>query len=351
MIKHIVIKNFKSLKDIDVDLGMYNLFCGTNASGKSSLIQAILLMSQNVNAENDVQLNGDIINLGEYIEVKNFDTGMDSQIEITISEDNDKTFCVFFNQEGIKTIEKGFYLENQKNLFYLSANRIGNSDVFEKSPQKNIFGSLGEYAASFLNDKKDVPMPTHLIFDISENTAHGFVDEVNYWMKKITGSTVDINNVERTNKLVLSYKNPNNKLVRNSNTGSGLSFVISIIVLGLGVGLLYNNSTEKPIVIIENPEIHLHPKAQSMLSEFLMWLSNYMQIIIETHSDHIFNGYRKGIKENHIKLSTSNVFFLTLEGNATVVKKIDFATSGKLLTLEKDLFDQFQLDVTKLLGR
>ena len=170
-------------------------------------------------------------------------------------------------------------------------------------------------------------------------------------MRKITGSTLKVEEIQKTNKLVLSYSNNKNYQVRTSNTGSGLSYVVSIIILGLGVGLLTKETDEKPIIIIENPEIHLHPKAQAVLTEFLSWLSNYMQIIIETHSDHIFNGFRKMIKNEKLNPENSNLFFFSLENNETLIKKIDISKSGKLLTMEKDLFDQFQIDLSELLRK
>lgn len=122
----------------------------------------------------------------------------------------------------------------------------------------------------------------------------------------------------------MSYSNNKNYQVRTSNTGSGLSYVVSIIILGLGVGLISQTIDEKPIVIIENPEIHLHPKAQSVLTEFLVWISNFMQIIIETHSDHIFNGLRKMIKNKNISHENANIFFFNLENNATQIKNKHF---------------------------
>ena len=63
MIKKIIIKNFKSLKNVELGLGQFNVLCGTNASGKSSLIQAILLMAQNMDESEDVVLNGELISL------------------------------------------------------------------------------------------------------------------------------------------------------------------------------------------------------------------------------------------------------------------------------------------------
>lgn len=350
MIKKITISNFKSLKSVQLDLGRFNILCGTNASGKSSLIQAILLMSQNMDENDEIILNGELLSLGEFIEIKNFDASMDVPVSVSLKDSEDVSSVLTFNQDEIMKKEVVFPKINQQ-LYYLAANRIGNSDVFERASRKNVFGLLGEYAISFLNDNYETPMPENLIFDKNENTAHVFMDEVNYWMKRITGSTLKVEKIQKTNKLVLSYTNNNNYQVRTSNTGSGLSYVVSIIILGLGVGLLGEGSDYEPMVIIENPEIHLHPKAQATLTEFLAWLSNHMQIIIETHSDHIFNGFRKMIKQEKLSVENSNIFFFNLENNATLIKKIEISPNGKLLTMERDLFDQFQIDLSELLRR
>ncbi len=350
MIKNITLSNFKSLKDAKLDFGQFNLLCGTNASGKSSLIQAILLMAQNNVPDCEIVLNGELVSLGEFREIRNFDTSVEVPVSISITDSLGKVSSMSFNQIEVVNKDINYPIIN-KQLYYLGANRMGNADVFERASVKNVFGMLGEYAISFLQEKKEKNMPDHLIYDKAEETAHVFVDEVNYWMKKITGSTLKVEDIERTNKLVLSYSNNKNYQVRTSNTGSGLSYVVSIIILGLGVGYLTKDIDERPIIIIENPEIHLHPKAQSVLTEFLSWLSNYMQIIIETHSDHVFNGFRKMIKNEKLSPENVNLFFFSLENNETLIKKIEISRSGKLLTVEKDLFDQFQLDLSELLRK
>lgn len=350
MIKNITIRNFKSLKEAKLDFGQFNLLCGTNASGKSSLIHAILLMAQNNVSDSGIVLNGELVSLGDFREVRNFDTSIETPVYISITDTSNITSILSFKKTEVINKDINYPIIN-KQLYYLAANRMGNADVFEKASKRNVFGILGEYAISFLQEKKEKNMPDHLIYDKDEETAHIFVDEVNYWMKKITGSTLKVEDIERTNKLVLSYSNNENYQVRTSNTGSGLSYVVSIIILGLGVGYLSKDIDEKPIIIIENPEIHLHPKAQSVLTEFLVWLSNYMQIIVETHSDHIFNGFRKLIKKEKIDSDNSNVFFFNLENNETKVKKISISKNGKLLDMEKDLFDQFQIDLSELLRK
>lgn len=68
------------------------------------------------------------------------------------------------------------------------------------------------------------------------------------------------------------------------NTGSGYSFLLPIIVVCLGAILV---GEDNPTVILENPEIYLHPSAQKRLSDFFAFCKNFVQLIVETHSEHL----------------------------------------------------------------
>ena len=68
----------------------------------------------------------------------------------------------------------------------------------------------------------------------------------------------------------------NGKPVRPYHIGSGVSFAIGVLVSCL-------SAHPDDIVVIENPEIHLHPKAQSELTEFLCFVANAgIQVILAT---------------------------------------------------------------------
>lgn len=85
--------------------------------------------------------------------------------------------------------------------------------------------------------------------------------------------------------------------------------MISIIITCLG-------SEKDSVIIIENPEIHLHPKAQSRLCDFLYFVSKAeRQIFVETHSDHIFNGIRAGVATSQIDRDDISVNFFALNKN------------------------------------
>ena len=69
MIENLYISNLKSIKELSVDCSNINLFIGTNSSGKSTILQAILLLAQNIN-HLDSGLNGRLVRLGNFDEAK-----------------------------------------------------------------------------------------------------------------------------------------------------------------------------------------------------------------------------------------------------------------------------------------
>jgi len=75
-------------------------------------------------------------------------------------------------------------------------------------------------------------------------------------------------------------------------SGFGLSYTLPVIT-ALLVGTLIPNS----LVIIENPEAHLHPRGQTEIARLIALCAQVgTQIIIETHSDHLFDGIRIAAK-------------------------------------------------------
>lgn len=344
MISEININNFKCFKDQHFSLSNFNLLTGTNSGGKSSLIQALLLISQNQTSKTCI-LNGSSIKLGEFGEIKNFDISQDNNIKLEIENDDGEKILIEINRD-LKFInnKKDFNLILDENVFYLSAGRYGSSDTYEDSQDNIKFGKFGEYAISYLYQHKDVEVPDNFIFD--KNTERTLDYQVNYWLNKILGEQISVTKIDKTSKLVATYSNTPNKFTRNSNTGSGISYLISILILTLGCSLIngYQNFT----ILLENPEIHLHPKAQSELAEFLMFISKNYQLIIETHSDHIFNAYRIALKNENISLDNSKVYFFKYSNNRSVVNRIEFTKHGKILTKEQGLFDQFDIDLFKM---
>lgn len=373
MIDTIRVVALKSIKDLTVKCSKLNLFVGTNSSGKSTFLQALLLLTQQ-------ELNGKYISIGDFREVRNYYMPNDS-IRIEIIEKNktkpawiefiedkekeaynirtsmDETF-VFEIMEMDECIdpEQTDFLVDEFGFHYLSCHRIGVNDIYAKNMlNESDFGIDGEYALAYLLKNESEVVPDELVVkDI--DVTNSLLEQVNYWLNYIVGTTLSINDIKKTNYLQVKYNNnPANAssealYCRPINVGSGISYLISIIISCLG-------AESDSIIIIENPEIHLHPKAQSKLCDFIYFVSKAgRQLFVETHSDHIFNGLRVGVATGKISQEDISVnFFAMNERCETQCNPILFKEYGKIVGTNdrmdiNDLFDQFEIDLNRMLG-
>lgn len=378
MIDKVRIQALKSIRDMTINCSNINFFVGTNSSGKSTFLQAILLAAQN--GIDKIGLNGKMVSLGEYREVRNYYMNNES-IKVEIWRDNkkqptwielkeqkkDEKYIVVSSEDreilpidimseiAIYNDEKSPVLMPEFGFHYLSCQRIGVSDIYAKNMMEdNNFGINGEYALAYLLKNEIEPIDDRLYIK-NDRLTDSFLDQVNYWLNYIIGMTLSINDLKKTNYLQVKYNNnPANMsseamFARPVNVGSGVSYLISILITCLA-------SEQEDIIIIENPEIHLHPKAQSRLCEFLYFICNAdRQLFIETHSDHIFNGIRVGISNKKMDSDKITVNFFALNNYETLCNPIKFGQFGKVIGTNDamdidDLFDQFELDLDKMIG-
>ena len=105
------------------------------------------------------------------------------------------------------------------------------------------------------------------------------------------------------------------------------------------------------MVIIENPEIHLHPRAQAVVLDFFAMVSRTgRQLLIETHSDHLFNGVRRLLAQRQLTPAEVSVYFFKMqEGLESVPVRINLTEKGRMTQYEKGLFDQFDDDLDVIL--
>lgn len=104
--------------------------------------------------------------------------------------------------------------------------------------------------------------------------------QVAYWLNHILGTTVKTENIQ--DNIIVSYKGQDDiEYYSPLNTGFGTSMVFPILIACLTAKI-------GDTVMIENPEVHLHPKAQSKLADFFAFIAQKgVQIILETHCEHL----------------------------------------------------------------
>ncbi len=361
MIEQINIKNFKSLKDVSINTRPLNILAGLNGMGKSSFIQTLLLLKQSegVAADGILKLKGWLIDIGkgkdalyqfaseEIIEIS---TLLDNQIKLKWS------FIYKPEWEYLESMQKnpvGTLPELLDGFQYLSADRIGPMVMYEASQPfvaaKNL-GVKGEYAAHFLvvNGNR-YKVNEHLKHDQTEELT--LMNQVNGWLNEISpGIKINVIELPNIDKMLLNYQFDlgagRTASFRPSNVGFGISYVLSVIVSLLA-------SEKDNIIIIENPEAHIHPRGQAELGK-LMALSaaSGAQLFVETHSDHIINGIRVAVKEGLIDKKDVNFSYFTKvttkEEQYTEITEIKVDKRGELSEYPKDFLDEWNNQLLKL---
>jgi predicted ATPase len=106
------------------------------------------------------------------------------------------------------------------------------------------------------------------------------------------------------------------------------------------------------LVLLENPEAHLHPRGQSKMGELIARATLVgAQIIVETHSDHIMNGIRVAARRQLIKPESAAFhFFQRAENGRDIdVETPELDEEGRLDYWPKNFFDEWKANLDKLL--
>jgi predicted ATPase len=121
------------------------------------------------------------------------------------------------------------------------------------------------------------------------------IDQVEAWMGEISpGTRLKIDAKSDVDLMSFQYSYGDSNPYRPTNVGFGISYTLPIIVAALA-------SKPGTIILIENPEAHLHPKGQVKMGELLaLAASGGVQVVIETHSDHVLNGIRLAVHAGKI---------------------------------------------------
>lgn len=328
------IHNFKSFSKSDLDFSMLNILSGINGSGKSSVIQILLLFKSYFEYKevdyNIINLNNKYCQLGKVRDI--FHEGAEEQkIILSFCINNHRhEFCfsldleefdldyLKINDDHEKTLDiSSFY----KNLHYLQADRVGPSLLQEKNDYviRNLqeIGSAGELIYHYLNifgsNSIDIAERLHI-----NSINDSLIENTNRWLQEICpGISLKTDNIEGTDLISLKYsferKIGQSNSYRSTNVGFGISYVLPVIVQCL-------KAKKGELIIIDTPEAHLHPKGQFKLGElFAKTASDGVQVIIETHSDHVINGIRKSVVTKLIAPTDIKFYFFNMAESANAI--------------------------------
>lgn len=362
MITSLGIRYFKRFAEASFTLRPLTVLTGLNGTGKSTTIQTLLLARQLVDAPDGrvVQLNGPYgLALGEAHEVLH-PSAPDSTIEIEISGDRTGASSIYRltvpDEQALYLEVTGDPVEVSPELrgggsafTYLCAERLGPRDqlgVSAEHPDLIGVGVQGEYTAQVLaiHETKSVREPllhpttqdTHNVTTLRtqvETWASDIIRPVKItaqWPPGITASTI-------------RFQEPGllSEPIRPTNMGFGFSYALPVIVAGL-------LTRPGDLLIVENPEAHLHPGGQSKLGRFLARVAGSgAQVIVETHSDHVLNGMRLAVAEERTLAPHDGVAHYFGDEEIGSVP-IGFTNTGELTEWPRGFFDQIERDLGRL---
>lgn len=364
MINRISLKNFKCYSENNFELSNLNIFCGINSVGKSTVIQSILLLLQN-NFSNPLKLDGEYIQLGTYNDIHNVNVESDSLfIKISIDDktlsweteedhtlrsnainDSHLYLSPDIDKEYSDMTRAEFSDKYKSNFIFLSAERLGPRSNYPYSNQRrssNWLGIHGEYSSQVLSTL----IEASLSLDDQDPRIHSnapsklvFSNFIN-WMQEISpGAFVKVDSIPHANISTNQFMFDGHTY-RATNVGFGLSYALPVV-------LALIMSKPGSLVIIENPEAHLHPKGQSYLGRLIALAAMAgVQVIIETHSDHLLNGIR--VITRISEKFTPSIFTLYYVSNGIIhsnVEKITISKDGKLSNWPEGFFDQQAQDM------
>lgn len=342
MIHRIQITGFKCFDDAELELNNFTLLAGQNSAGKTTVIQSIFAMLQN--GRNPFL--GEYMNIGKPNELLNVLTG---SREIVFHMDYELSGQMKSRMKKIsqtQTVGAGD-LQDTIKVIYCSADRIGVKDTYEKYLGDDILiGKNCEYAFHYLSAHNEdrLELDKDFIYDTESKLTFG--GQVDYWLNKIMGYRVKAREIEKTEFIQVLYKNEWMPFeARPQNVGTGVTYITEIVIAALAC-------STGDLLVIENPEIHLHPSGQAELVKFLAFLAQYgVQVIVETHSDHIYNGIRKSIRLDEINHENVSIYFFKQnEKGCSVPLNIPINDEGKALVSSDGLFDQINKDLDVILG-
>lgn len=342
MLTKLIIENYKSIERAELDFSKINLLIGPNGSGKSSVLESAEIMAfkrgyiypisgSSSSGSITERFGGmtffDSIIYSHDISRKilisgEFKDSIISTIEVNVAQGKGERKIavqrslgspidveisrIFHILKANRRIERRLHgvTGNTYNIDTINAHELFYYACYRTEFRENITMIQEFYSRYGLHDVRWVPTENQNEYEIIATTPEG----------------VDVN---------------------LADAGAGLAALFPIVV---ALSFYPEGST----VFIEHPEMHLHPKLQYELAEFLLMVSekrNY-QLIIETHSEHLLYGLLNAVSGKRLKPDELTIYSTRKERGKSVFEKMIVHEDG---SLEGNLSDFLEADIDAFL--
>lgn len=360
MLQAVKLINFKCFQEQLFPFSNLTILAGLNGMGKSSLLQSLLLFQQSRDSLSPgLKLRGPYVNLGSARDVL-YEEAEDDSISISIMEDGKENtyrfscadrYSDFLPLSGSQAeIEFSTFFPSR--FTYLSAYRIAPQSLYNITNNSNLeqrdFGTNGEFTIQYLKSHiGDIVPCTNAILGAPKNNTLRL--QVQAWMNMISPGVspiININSEARTVELNYEFIQGDYKTMtyKSTNVGFGITYVLPVIVALL-------SAQPGDLILLENPEAHIHPKGQRYLGELIARIAaSGVQILLETHSDHVLNGVRISTRKRIINNNDVTLTYFTLDnGYKRTVLWPELLQNGQLDQWPEGFFDEWDNSLLELL--
>lgn len=363
MIDTLLLKNFKCFEEQSFAFGPLTVLTGINGMGKSTILQSLLLLrqsSQNGMAPSQLLLNGAEIEMGIGEDVL-YEKAKDDTIEISYQENGTLHQHRYRFEEGVDRLgsEQEVKEDVSQSVLYddhfcfISAYRIEPKDLYGIQNRTNLqmrqYGRNGEFALQYLNEyggsKSLLPAADGGEVSLQEQVAH--------WMNEISPGVIPIISVDdQKRRAELHYEfiegTQKTNTYKSIHVGFGITYVLPIIVAML-------SARKGDVIVLENPEAHIHPRGQRKLGELMaLVVAQGVQILVETHSDHVLNGIRVAVKREMLDAENVKILYFYKDNEEKdeyrhKVKNPRLLKTGQLTEWPDGFFDEWENALLELL--
>ena len=367
MIAEIRLQNFKRFRDLALKGEALTVLTGANGAGKTSVLHSLLLARQMARQpdRSHVELNGvDTLELGGAGDVIHREASDDlAAVQVIDSKGKDRRWSFRATGSDDARTLNAIVVDRPDDypkalagpapqFCYLCAERLGPRDVLGASAANVAeldVGSRGEFVAQVLASCGRSRVSDGRVEGSSaEAQLASLLHQTESWMAKIVRPIqIDAEWFPNTSITRLRFKTPGirTEWTRAPNAGFGISYALPVVVAAL-------RAEVGGLLLVENPEAHLHPAGQSKIGGFLAQVAaDGVQTFVETHSDHVLNGIRVAVANRKAALSPTQTvihFFRTEDDEGPILQTMELGRTGQLSSWPAGFFDQAQIDLATL---
>ncbi|WP_030859355.1 AAA family ATPase [Streptomyces sp. NRRL S-37] len=375
MLESLTLTNFKAFARQEIRLAPFTLLTGLNSSGKSSVLQALALLRQSYESgdlapvggrEAGLLLNDELVQLGTGQDVRHeaYDDDTGPHISLALRGNGVKArWTAVYEREAdhleLVPAEQGVQPDPASllpSLFgpgfqYLKADRVSPQVSYPRSHHavttRGFLGAHGEHTVNYLRTHQDEPVTGKALL-LRDAASPSLLAQTEAWMQRLCpGVRLVAEDIDGTDAVRLGYHfgsgfSESNRY-RPTNVGFGLTYVLPVVVACL-------SARPGTLVLLENPEAHLHPQGQTWMAYLACAAAaSGAQIVMETHSDHVLNGLRLQVKNGRLAAGETAVHYFRRKGQTTEVVSPVIGEDGTLSEWPEGFFDEWENSLDQLL--